>query len=294
MGDAKMRTFVVFIACIAFMSLGVLLIGYSSCNEPPKQASESNHTTQTNINYCTSPNAAFKIGLSELWTFVHGHHEEVIAVGTFFIAIFTVVLGLFTVSLATSTNKMARAAENTERRQLRAYVGMHEIETELPNLHQLNYEIPDNIPPGFIHQDFVTATIKNFGQTPAQDVMTVVNWQPIIPFGAWLPDDFGYRDQDTLNTIASAGRSVVDRDSTHFSTVNLNTLRAFRDAENKTCSLYLYGHIDYTDVYDRRWRREFCYIWEPWRPSGARFVPYREHNREYQIERNDPGIFPAP
>ncbi len=261
--------------CIAVLAAAIYFAGHSSCEGPPKQNGENAETHKNDGHNCATPYSTFKVGLNEGWRVAHEYHEEIIAVATVFIAVFTIILGLFTISLAASTDKLVRGAERTERRQLRAYVGVHEIETELPNLKTLSYEIPDygQFPPNFIHKDFITIIIKNYGQTPARSVLTVVNWQPFFPFGSAAPDDFDYRDQDLLNTISTAGRSIIDRDNTHFTTVNLNKLIGFRDASNKKCSLYIYGHIDYTDIYDRRWRREFNYLWEPWRPKRSALHP---------------------
>jgi len=48
--------------------------------------------------------------------------------------------------------------------------------------------------------------------------------------------------------------------------------------------LYIYGHIDYRDIYRRRWLATFCQSWEPWGTVGVEFVPYQEHNDKTELE----------
>jgi len=197
-----------------------------------------------------------------------------------------IILGITLTALIIYTGLtyyQASIARDTARRQLRAYVGINAIDIEAPNLKKAGYEVPANPPAGFIYKDFVVPLIKNFGQTPASDVLVIVNWIPVTPFGYLLPDNFPYQDYSTSGGTTTASRFVLDPGQIHTGKVKIDKLKFFRDAQSKATSLYIYGHIDYTDIYNRRWQREFSYAYEPWRPEGDRFVPDRKHNGEKQI-----------
>jgi hypothetical protein len=71
------------------------------------------------------------------------------------IAVFTIVLALFTVRLAIATDKLVAGADDTAKRQLRAYILVDEANI-------------GNFGPGAKPQ--VKITLRNFGQTPAYDV----------------------------------------------------------------------------------------------------------------------------
>ena len=199
------------------------------------------------------------------------------------IDIFTGALVVVTIGLIATGYCTIRTMQETERRQLRAYVGIVQIEIEAPHMPHAAFEIPNPAPAGFVHEDFVNVTVKNYGQTLASEVLVWMNWLP-GPFGSQIADEFQYPDNDPLNTAAHASRAVV----------NINALAPFRRAARRETTLHFYGHVDYTDIYERRHRRDFCFIYEPWRPQSVRFVPAPRHNREYTIARNDPGIVPPP
>ena len=56
--------------------------------------------------------------------------------------------------------------------------------------------------------------------------------------------------------------------------------------------LYIYGHVDYTDIYGSRWQRNFCYAWEPWSAHNNGFTAYQQHNNEIEIQPHSTS--PAP
>ncbi len=120
-----LKALAIFLTCVVALAVFVWVVGVSSCNYPPKKKQSENAQTNQSTEYnCTSSYSTFKVGLYQSWSFVHGAHEEVVAVGTIFIAIFTIVLGLFTVSLAGSTQELVRETRQTGERQLRAYISI--------------------------------------------------------------------------------------------------------------------------------------------------------------------------
>ena len=100
---------------------------------------------------------------------------------------------------------------------------------------------------------------------------------------AALPEEFAYQDANSFgDNLTSVSRSILDPGSDRTFTIVVNKMAPFKDAFSKKISLYFYGHINYTDIYKKKWRRDFCYVYEPWRPMAQRFVPYHEHNEEYR------------
>lgn len=284
---ANIRPLLVFIFCLMTLVIAILGVGYSACNERPIKSSESAETAQPYKNSCSSPITILKVGLYEAWSFVHSHHEETIAVGTIFIAIFTVVLGLFTVSLAGATDKLVRGAERTERRQLRAYVGLDKLEFESAGLKDKNYMPADLTTPGLVHKDFIAVKVRNYGQTPAYGV-TIYAYLVATDFPARLPDEFfSLNDVDIISMAdirPTLARFLLHQNQRELSKTPLTDITVLKEAVAKKKQVYVYGRIYYRDIYDRPWRTKFCYSWEPWHPTSPRFVAYEEYNGEDQKE----------
>jgi hypothetical protein len=150
-----LKALAILLVCAATLFVEIWRIGYSSCNQPPKEHSESAQQQQANKYDCSAVYPTFKLGLAEIWRLAHEYHEELIAIGTIFIAIFTIILGTFTVSLASATQELVREARQTGERQLRAYVGI------------MDHTIT-NISDG--QKPKIGLVINNFGLTPALEV----------------------------------------------------------------------------------------------------------------------------
>jgi hypothetical protein len=56
------------------------------------------------------------------------------------------------------------------------------------------------------------------------------------------------------------------------------------DAMSGKHTVYAYGHVDYGDIFGRRWSSAFCFVYEPQRPQGSRFIPYETNNYEKQLD----------
>ena len=193
-----------------------------------------------------------------------------------------VILG--TLILAAAAIGQIWLTARTARRQLRAYLGLLSIDVDMPHLNDHRYVIPSPPPQGHVFEDFILTAVKNYGATPAFRVSVIVNWIPVNPFGARLPDGYEYPDLNTSPQGALfISRGIADPQKEHLGTITVDSLEAFRDAKSKGVSIYFYGHIDYQDVFKRNWRRDFCFVWEPWRPEGRQLVPYHEHNEEYRV-----------
>ena len=135
----------------------------------------------------------------------------------------------------------------TGERQLRAYVGAERMELELPGLKTANYEPTDPDKPGLVVNDYVLCTVKNFGATPALDVITQVNWV-YVPFGQSLPTSFSYPDFESIT--APGVERVISRlhlmqQQSHTTRVPIYDVDPFKQAEQQKVTVYLYGHVDY-------------------------------------------------
>jgi len=197
------------------------------------------------------------------------------------IAFFTLGLFIATFLLWRATRNLVSDAEDTSKRQLRAYVGVERMELRCAGFSDPNYK-PAELSPGYIFKDVISVTFKNFGLTPAYDVQIWVNWVP-MPYPQRLPDAFPYPDYGVTGFDVPAPtrtRHILHKDQSHTSIIAIPDLRPFIATRRQETMLYIYGHIDYRDIYGRRCKATFCQSWEPWSSVGVEFVPYQEHNDE--------------
>jgi hypothetical protein len=166
-----MKAFGIFLFCLIVIICGIIWLGYSTCNEPPKPTSKSEQTTDTYKYDCPTTNAAFKVGLYRTWVFVHDYKEEVVAISTVFIAIFTIILGVFTVNLAGATQTTAVAAKETadsliaaERARFYIIVDNHNLQRIVKIVEDFGASENSGLPGG---ENFLIAyRFKNYGKTP--------------------------------------------------------------------------------------------------------------------------------
>jgi hypothetical protein len=182
------------------------------------------------------------------------------------------------------------AMESTERRQLRAYVGIEKLAIECPSANNTEYRGKRDAKiarttPGFIHKDFVVTTIRNFGQTPAHDVVVYTNWAWTRYPNRLPPNFFVHNDRDVVSSAPirpTIARYMLEKDKEAVSKSVIFDVRPFKAAMKRRFYLYIFGQIYYRDVFDRWWRTRFCEVWEPWHPGSERFVPYEEYSGEDQ------------
>src|SRR5258706_6905725 len=93
--------------------------------------------------------------------FIEMYEKFFVAIGTLFIAAFTVILAFATAFLWGATRQLVKGADDTAKRQLRAYVFVDSV--NVANV------VEGSGPPES------RVIIKNFGQTPAYQV-TCVDW----------------------------------------------------------------------------------------------------------------------
>ncbi len=209
------------------------------------------------------------------------------ALSTAFLAVFTVVLALGTIGLYLATKNLVEGTDDTAKRQLRAYVGVgaNDFSFELPDETDPAYKPVDLNAPPQILKDFLVINVKNFGQTPAHDVVVFGNVTPTLG-ASDLPQDFfskmGSPDKIDASTGIFVSTLMLQPQQTATSKHVILDVRPFTAAKSRNVTIFVWGQIYYKDIYERTWRTRFCYSWEPWHPPGARFVPYKTHNDEDQ------------
>lgn len=169
---------------------------------------------------------------------------------------------------------------DTSKKTLRAYVGLQEIALKIPSTIKTNYK-PLPITAGSVETDFVVLNIKNYGSTPAKDVTVTSSWKT-QPFPYQLPQNFEYPDlkghlPPSLDLIKS--KVVIHPGQEWKSKIAVHDVSPFIDASKQKVMLFLYGHVDYSDIYDQKHRTDFCYVYEPGTQGEDPFVPYSVHNQ---------------
>lgn len=100
------------------------------------------------------------------------------------------------------------------------------------------------------------------------------------------------KPEDDLNMDEEINKEIRRRDSHSFfptptvspgqtieSDLQIADLTDFRRAvAGEDLALYVYGRVDYVDIYGDSHATRFCYFYDPTRPEGKQFVPYEQYN----------------
>lgn len=162
---------------------------------------------------------------TEFWSPFFGYRLKVTDT---LLVLFTAMVFGATWLLWRATDKLVTGAEDTARRQLRAYVGIEKLESEW----------------GRPQGDLVTTVrVKNSGQTPAYNVVlrnTVALVSTVGPRTFEEPPENARRP---MSTLAAGGATEM------LPKTNELTDRDCAAIRSGIMNLYLYGRIDYTDVF---------------------------------------------
>ena len=160
----------------------------------------------------------------------------------------------------------AATAQDTEKQQLRAYVGVNSE----PII--LRCDACDNPSKPIIEREYrddnsVVMEIQNFGLTPAYDTSVRLKWE-INTSGIGPADDFAYPD-DQLGTNG-VGKFAMYPGQKRPSVVILDaqTIAFIQRARKHEMSMFYYGRIDYRDVFDEQTIVDFCFWYAP--DAGAK------------------------
>ncbi len=185
------------------------------------------------------------------------------------------VAGIYMSKTYDSTVKTYESNVDTAKRTLRAYVGMDSVSLQFPDLSKPNYK-PEKLMAGTLERNRIRFVLKNFGSTPARNVVIYASWQP-EPFLHQPSADFSFldlrqRQQEGIELPTS--KVVIQKDQQWPTDIAVHDLTPFRQAAHQEKTIYLYGHINYEDVYGEAHETKFCYILQP----DWILVPYRRNN----------------
>jgi hypothetical protein len=226
---SKLRTPLVGVGLVALILW--LLEGASSFQEciHKEQGQTAPYNFQNNI-----PGFSVSFGLYRdcIGAFFGAHHNEIIAA-------FTVLLALVTIFLWLATRALVKGAENTAKRQLRAYVWVKEVFIA-------NLDGPD--------RPNIQVTIKNWGQTPAYK-FSCSGAIKIAPF----PNADFSRDPNGDQRVAVL--MIPPGGDVGFVTDIPVPLDQIKDAlKAGKSAIYAFGSIEYIDAFKKPHAANFRYI----------------------------------
>jgi len=187
---------------------------------------------------------AIQVGFLRICTFIRNFREEIVAVGTLFIAIFTVILAFATGFLYFATRDLVKGSDKTARQQLRAYV----------------YVQPGNVylvSAGLKPQPRIV--VRNSGQTFAKDVK--------CSYGAKVSSNLSVEESAALGPgTPEEGRFTLNPGVDHAiikwmpDAITADEARSIKTLTGDV-RLYVFGKIDYNDVFGDAHHTEFCFMY---------------------------------
>jgi hypothetical protein len=167
---------------------------------------------------------------------------------------------LASTAAAVFSGRQAWIASDTEERQLRAYLEVTDIEVVCPDCTTTAPVSPTT----FSGRNFVHIRFENSGQTPAQAIRQKVNWWVIPSKNAPLPSSLDFPDYSPPNGSGLVSTSELARDKHRDGMASIDDdIDRFRAATTGTTTIYLYGHIDYCDVFGKPRATAFCFLYVP-------------------------------
>jgi hypothetical protein len=183
-------------------------------------------------------------------------------------AIATVAIACFTFTLKRSSDKLWAAGErqldhlrNVSRQELRAYIGHHSAGFE-------NQVVLAGSGSVILPNGPVKYFDWNYGRTPALDVSMFVRIVPgVAP--ASLDTELLPTDRQDVVQIVHPGQNIG----------RIVGIQRPNDA------FFLYGYVDYTDIFGHRWRHRFAFHHDPARRNtgGEAWEAHRAYNDEEDL-----------
>jgi hypothetical protein len=236
--------FLIVVALSILIFLGfVTWIGYST-KEPSQKNTNQIQTTATSNKYdYPAFKAALGAGFVKIKGYVHEFHEDIIAVGTVFIALFTTILAFATGFLYVATRALVVGAKDTAKRQLRAYIAG-------PTKARIRLFQTAN-PASYLE-------FQNSGQTPAHDVRlwtsSAVTIYPLQKPPAGPQGDISERESSTVGVVGPNGVFHTE------CTVDIPITAEEREAVIKgTGAFFIYGELFYRDSFGENRKTSFCH-----------------------------------
>ena len=215
-------------------------IGFSAGNNANEPTNNNHQDTNTSEKDSPSLGSAIKIGFVVVCTSIRDFREEIVAVGTLFIAAFTIILGISTVFLYRATSDLVTDSKKSSQIQLRAYIVVH----------PKTFGVEENGRP------IIQITVTNFGRTPALKVQSFARLD-IFPYpptvgnppnpNEAIQEPISIQPKDTLDFPA---RLLKDR---VFGLDEINKV-----SDGSVARLYAFGRIEYFDIFGDRHETPFA------------------------------------
>jgi hypothetical protein len=185
-------------------------------------------------------------------TFVweNASHDNIIAAGTIAIAAFTYVLFRSTDKLWIAGESQRKLAEDTAQRQIRAYVHVKAFRYETRYLPNLRTQI------GTVQPE-VIVTWENTGASPTVNARSNINWMTFTQTEP-MPSDYDFPDDKDRKPFTA----VIGPKQTQELILTAIPPRTLQLVATRKLKLYVWGWIDYNDVFEDtpRRRTEFCSV----------------------------------
>ena len=146
------------------------------------------------------------------------------------------------------------ALRDAQMRSLRAYLSLAEFGIVCPDCGDT--AITPN-PPMSI-KNAILMRIENNGQTPAHRIIATNNLHSEPGKGASLPTNFAFADE-TKKIFISKSDIAKDKHRDGIVELSADDVTAFKDAAADRTTLFLYGHIDYCDIYQQPHTTAYCF-----------------------------------
>jgi hypothetical protein len=177
------------------------------------------------------------------------------------LVIATVLLAIYTYRLWDSTAKLVTGADETAKRELRAYVSVTPA------------NLAASLAPGAIPKLMIG--LQNHGQTPAYDVSQQFLWgtYPVSEHDR-LPFPISAKQRGYLSTLIldpGAQRNSYPTGVAPTSEADSAMILAGVNATGESVRFYCMGYIFYRDAFGTEHNRQFCYFFGPDSPQAPIF-----------------------
>lgn len=249
-----MKAAIVTLFLIGLSLVFIALLGYSTIQETQREYGQTQGNTKANENNYPPIKTALRVGFVQIGSFVHNYRDEIVAVGTLFIAAFTVVLAFATGFLYSATHDLVRQAKQMSETQLRAFViakGFHQA----ANVHH------DEFGKEYIKEWVFWYELENVGLTTAIEVKVWINAK-VLPISKDDPPKFEW--------VQTGSAVTVGPRQTGQTTMCIVPIRDMIDLWERTKEIYLAGRIEYRDIFNPSFVHHFeqCVVLDLYRHPG--------------------------
>jgi hypothetical protein len=219
------------------------------------------------------------------WTRNLAYTTGALAFATFIVACFSGWQGWEMRQGSVDTHELAKTAKETEERQLRAYLGI--VGDIVLSCYSCTLDTfrPYSHAPKYIMDNAITFNIENGGQTPAYRAYMEDSFYP-AEYEGKLPNDFTYpisRGTEHFAGLSPTSENGIGSLNPHevapsAGPIQESVVALFVKAKHHDITLFYYGNIYYTDVFQKRRVTPFCFEYLPDPPIAEQFVNCEGHN----------------